>query len=97
MYGATFLLEGEDVKRAAKPLERAGEMLPSSPQIRLLLARYYAATGRTRAGRRVAVGVYSRSHAAKTRRAAEELMGGAPPAVILHAPSPGREPPGGGP
>jgi tetratricopeptide (TPR) repeat protein len=91
MYGATFLLAGEDATRAAKPLERAGEMLPSSPEIRLLLARFYAATRRTRTMRRVAVDVYSRSHDTKTRRAAEALMSEVPPAEVLIAPSPGRD------
>jgi tetratricopeptide (TPR) repeat protein len=90
MYGATFLLEGEDVKRAEKPLRRASEMMPASSEVRLLLARFHMMTGSTRAGRRIAVGVYTRSHDAATRRAAEELMNELPAGEMLQTPSPGR-------
>jgi tetratricopeptide (TPR) repeat protein len=92
MYGATFLLEGEEVNRAAKPLERASEMLPSSAEIRLLLARFHIESGRTRAGRRIAVGAYTRSHDLATRRAAEELMIRFPAGEVLNAPTSGQKP-----
>ena len=36
MYGATFLLEGEETQRGLEPLEHASRMLPSSVEIKLL-------------------------------------------------------------
>jgi len=73
-YGATFLLEGEEVERGLEPLERANRMLPSSVEVELLLARLHARLGRPRQARIQALAVFSRTHSAATRNAAQALV-----------------------
>jgi tetratricopeptide (TPR) repeat protein len=73
-YGATFLLEGQEAERGLEPLERANRMLPSSAEIKLLLARLHARLGRPRQARIQALAVFSRTHSAATRNAAQALM-----------------------
>jgi tetratricopeptide (TPR) repeat protein len=74
MYGATFLLEGQQAERALEPLEAANRMLGSSMEIKLLLARAYARLGRPRQARAQAVAVLSRTHDAATRDEARDLL-----------------------
>jgi tetratricopeptide (TPR) repeat protein len=78
MYGATFLLEGEETQRGLEPLEHASRMLPSSVEIKLLLARLYARLGRSMAARSLALAVYSRTHSEATRAEAQEIAAAAP-------------------
>jgi len=78
MYGATFLLEGEETQRGLEPLEHASQMLPSSVEIKLLLARLYARLGRSMAARSLALAVYSRTHSEATRAEAQEIAAAAP-------------------
>jgi len=78
MYGATFLLEGEETQRGLEPLEHASQMLPSSLEIKLLLARLYARLGRSMAARSLALAVYSRTHSEATRAEAQEIAAAAP-------------------
>jgi tetratricopeptide (TPR) repeat protein len=73
-YGATFLLEGEAAKRGLEPLERANRMLPSSVEVKLLLARLYSRVGRPQQARDQALAVFSRTHSAATRTAAQALV-----------------------
>jgi tetratricopeptide (TPR) repeat protein len=74
MYGATFLLEGEEAERGLEPLRHASRMLPSSSEIKLLLARLYAKLGRSVASRTLALAVYSRTHSEAIRAEAQEIL-----------------------
>jgi tetratricopeptide (TPR) repeat protein len=78
MYGATFLLEGEETQRGLEPLEHASRMLPSSLEIKLLLARLYARLGRPLAARSLALAVSSRTHSEALRAEAQEIAAAAP-------------------
>ncbi|MBW1686621.1 MAG: hypothetical protein JRS35_16340, partial [Deltaproteobacteria bacterium] len=77
-YGATFLLEGEETERGVKPLEHASQMLPSSLEIKLLLARLYARLGRSMKARNLALAIYSRTHSETTRAEALEIAAATP-------------------
>jgi tetratricopeptide (TPR) repeat protein len=78
MYGATFLLEGEETERGVKPLEHASQMLPSSLEIKLLLARLYSRLGRSMKARNLALAIYSRTHSEATRVEALEIAAATP-------------------
>jgi tetratricopeptide (TPR) repeat protein len=78
MYGATFLLEGEETERGVKPLEHASQMLPSSLEIKLLLARLYSRLGRSLKARSLALAISSRTHSEATRAEAQQLAAAAP-------------------
>jgi len=45
-YGSTFSISGEDTARGIEGLEHAHRLLPSSPEVQLLLARAYLRAGR---------------------------------------------------
>jgi cytochrome c-type biogenesis protein CcmH/NrfG len=47
MYGRSFLLEGEDPAKGIDTLEFAHRLLPSEPNIKMLLASAYVAVGRS--------------------------------------------------
>jgi tetratricopeptide (TPR) repeat protein len=74
MYGATFLLDGEETQRGLEPLEHASQMLPSSMEIKLLLARLYARLGRSIAARSLAVAISSRTHSEAIRADAQQIL-----------------------
>ncbi len=78
MYGATFLLEGEETQRGVEPLEHASRMLPCSVEIKLLLARLYARLGRSMAARSLALAISSRTHSEATRAEAQEIAAAVP-------------------
>jgi len=54
-YGSTFLLEGQDPAAGLETLEHAHRMLPSSIEIKLLLARAYSQLGRRDEARELAL------------------------------------------
>jgi tetratricopeptide (TPR) repeat protein len=74
MYGATFLLDAEDAEQGLRPLERANQLLSSSAEVKLKLARLYSILGRTRQARRQALAVFSRTHSSALRAEAKLLM-----------------------
>jgi tetratricopeptide (TPR) repeat protein len=78
MYGATFLLEGEETQRGLEPLEHASQMLPSSVEIKLLLARLHSKLGHSMKARNLALAVYSRTHSEATKAEAQQLAAAAP-------------------
>lgn len=73
-YGGTFLLEGQDASRGRETLEHAHRMLPSSPEIKLLLARLYMKLGRTEAARELALVVATWSHSAQAEAEVQALL-----------------------
>ncbi len=75
MYGASFLLEGQDAAAGIESLEHAHRLLASNAEIRLLLSQAYAAVGRYGAAREFAASVLGWSHDAESRDRAAELLG----------------------
>jgi tetratricopeptide (TPR) repeat protein len=75
MYGASFLLEGQDAAAGIESLEHAHRLLPSNAEIRLLLSEAYAAVGRYGPARDLAASVLGWSHDAESRVRASELLG----------------------
>ncbi len=75
LYGATFLLPGEDPQAGLEALEHARRLLPASSEIELLLARAYARLGRSTQAREAVVGVLTRAHSAHRRAEAEQILG----------------------
>jgi len=55
MYGSTYLLSGQDTALGAETLEHAHELLPSSPEINIRLARLKLATGHPEEARQLAL------------------------------------------
>jgi tetratricopeptide (TPR) repeat protein len=77
MYGATYLLEGEQTQRGVEPLEHASRMLPASMEIKLLLARLYSKLGRSLKACELALAISSRSHSEATRTEAQQIWAAA--------------------
>jgi len=75
LYGATFLLPGEDPQGGLEALEHARRLLPASYEIELLLARVYARLGRSLLARESVVAVLARAHSARRRAEAEQILG----------------------
>jgi tetratricopeptide (TPR) repeat protein len=77
MLGATLLAEGRDYDRAIEMLEGARDILPSDLNVRLMLAKAYAATGRSAdaidAAKSVVAWAHSDSEAAEQAR---EILAG---------------------
>jgi tetratricopeptide (TPR) repeat protein len=74
MYGASFLLEGENPEKAAKTIEHAHRLLPSNLEIQLLLARAYAAIEKPDRARELALAVQGWTHDPDQRDEATELL-----------------------
>jgi tetratricopeptide (TPR) repeat protein len=74
LYGATFLLPGEDPQGGLEALEHARRLLPASTEIELLLARVYSRTGRAALARETVVGALARAHAPWRRAEAEQIL-----------------------
>jgi len=80
-YGATFLLEGQPAEKGFKTLQHAHEVLPSSFEIRIGLARMYWALGRPAEARRMLLTVFGYTHDEAQRKEVEEILaetGGVP-------------------
>ena len=75
LYGATFLLPGEDPQGGLEALEHARRLLPASTEIELLLARVHSRLGRSLQARQAVVGVLAREHSARRRGEAEQILG----------------------
>ena len=75
LYGATFLLPGEDPQGGLEALEHARRLLPGSTEIELLLARVYSRLGRSTLARETVIGVLARAHSARHRAEAEQILG----------------------
>jgi len=75
LYGATYLLPGEDPRAGLEALEHARRLLPSSTEIQLLLARVYARTGRSTLARETVIAALARAHSARRRAEAEQILG----------------------
>jgi tetratricopeptide (TPR) repeat protein len=74
VLGATYLLPGEDENSALEPLMHAQELLPSSLEIQLLLANQRIAAGLTVEAKRLAIGVFDRTHSDDLSAAAVILL-----------------------
>lgn len=75
LYGATFLLPGEDPQGGLEALEHARRLLPASTEIELLLARVYSRIGRSTLARERVVGALARAHSPWRRAEAEQILG----------------------
>jgi len=75
LYGATFLLPGEDPQGGLEALEHARRLLPASTEIELLLARVYSRTGRSALARETVVEALSRAHSPWRRAEAQQILG----------------------
>ena len=75
LYGATFLLPGEDPQGGLEALEHARRLLPASTEIELLLARVYSRLGRSTLARETVVAARARAHSARRRAEAEQILG----------------------
>jgi tetratricopeptide (TPR) repeat protein len=75
LYGATFLLPGEDPQGGLEALEHARRLLPASTEIELLLARVYARLGQSMRAREEIVGALARAHSPWRRAEAEQILG----------------------
>lgn len=78
MYGQTYLLPGQDHAKAIEMLEEAEYLLPSSLEIRLMLAEAYLGTGRDEDAANAARSVVAWSHnesrmSAKAREILQQL------------------------
>jgi tetratricopeptide (TPR) repeat protein len=82
LNGATYLFEGEDAAKGLESLEAAHSLLPSQPEIRLLLARGYVAAGETEKARRELETLLAWTHAegVETIRVLLESLGNEAPA-----------------
>jgi len=72
--GSTYLLPGQDPKRAVAPLEKAQALLPSSLRIELLRARAEFALGKVTSARYLATSVASRTLSRPLGREARQLL-----------------------
>ncbi len=61
-YGSTYLLPGQDAKKGLKTLRHAHELLPSSQQARLLLAKIHVETGNRELARKLALSLLATFH-----------------------------------
>ncbi len=61
-YGSTYLLPGQDAKKGLKTLRHAHELLPSSQQARLLLAKIHVETGNRELARKLALSLLASVH-----------------------------------
>jgi tetratricopeptide (TPR) repeat protein len=75
LYGATFLLPGEDPQGGLDALEHARRLLPASTEVELLLARVYSRLGRSTLARETVVDALARAHSARRRAEAEQILG----------------------
>lgn len=73
VYGATFLLEGEDPSRGIESLEQALQLLPSSTDVQLMLAETYVGVGRKPEARALLGRILSWSHEGESAQKAREL------------------------
>ncbi len=76
LYGATFLLAGEDAARGLEALEEAHAQLGANAHVKLLLARAYAATGQIERALPLRCAVEAWTHAAVHWPLLEHLQGG---------------------
>jgi tetratricopeptide (TPR) repeat protein len=74
MNGATYLGEAEGAARAVESLEEAYAMLPSQPQIKLLLAQAYAKADRKREAARLIRSLVAWGHTGGSKEAAAFLQ-----------------------
>lgn len=74
LIGSTYLLPGQDAKRAGAPLESAQALLPSSLEIELLRARAEFALGKLTSARYLATAVASRTHSRPLSRQARRFL-----------------------
>lgn len=75
LYGATFLVPGEDPQEGLEALEHARQLLPASTEIELLLARVYSRIGRSTLARETLVAALARAHSPWRRAEAEQILG----------------------
>lgn len=74
-YGSTFLLAGQDAARGRKTLERAQEMLPSSREIKIALARLYAKLNRREEARQLVLVLSTWAHSQEEEEEFQALLG----------------------
>lgn len=74
MYGSTYLLRGQDAALGAETLEHAHELLPSSPEINIRLARLKLATGHPEEARKLALATAIGFHDEEVERWVEEIL-----------------------
>jgi Flp pilus assembly protein TadD len=75
LYGASYLIPGQDAEAGLPALEHAQSLLPASHEIDLLLARIHAREGRPALAREQVVGVLARTHSGRVRAQAEQILG----------------------
>jgi tetratricopeptide (TPR) repeat protein len=75
LYGASYLIPGQDPAAGLPALEHAKRLLPASQEIDLLLARVDARLGRPAQARERVVEVLARTHARRVRAEAEQILG----------------------
>jgi Flp pilus assembly protein TadD len=74
MYGSTYLLDGQDPTLGVETLERAHELLPSSAEITIRLARLKLATGRPAEARKLALSISIGFHDEEIEERIEEVL-----------------------
>ena len=75
LYGASYLLAGEDPAEGLAALEHAQQLLPASHEVALLLARTQARLGRPVQARELVVAILARAHSGRVRAEAEQVLG----------------------
>jgi len=87
-YGSTYLLEGQETAKGLETLEHAHRLLPSSPEVKLLLARMYVGLGRPEEARTLALVVSTWSHSEERKEEIDELLRTIDAALEASGPAP---------
>jgi tetratricopeptide (TPR) repeat protein len=74
LYGASYLIPGEDPAAGLAALEHAQRLLPASQEVDLLLARAHARLGHSAQARERVIGILARTHSARVRAEAEQVL-----------------------
>jgi tetratricopeptide (TPR) repeat protein len=74
MYGSTYLLDGQEATLGEETLEHAHELLPSSPEIKIRLARLKLETGHPKDARRLALATAAGNHDEAVKEEIEEIL-----------------------
>jgi tetratricopeptide (TPR) repeat protein len=82
--GVTYLFGGEDVDKALESLEEAHAILPSQPEIQIMLAQAYIAARDTEHARDLLEGLLAASHEERAEQL-EKLLAALPPASAQDA------------
>lgn len=86
MNGRTYLFQGEDVAMSLPSLEEAHALLPSQPDIQIVLAQAYVAAGDGARARDLLERLLATSHEDRAEQL-EKLLAGLPPLAAESAPA----------